>query len=295
MIIISDLHTKNKEPFQSAILKFLDYLIDNYKNNVFVFLGDVFDTASPHNTLENEVIKRLIKLQYSYILVGNHDQSMRLGNTLLHLDNHKNIEIINTDKIIEIENMECLFLPYQYNMDYYSDIKFKGDLCFTHFMLRECAFGNEFIDIPFIKSQIIAGHIHTKNKYPNIIIPGVPIPTRNLETNNNILRINPDSSIEEIEIPEFFKIETIDYNVGVNSLNKEYLYNIINCPDKKSVENKFKEYFIRWEGIELKKENSNSIVKFDFESNNLLKYFNEFSNEKQIKNENKEICLQYLS
>ena len=67
MIIIGDLHFKNKEPFKSSLFSFLDWIYENYKDETIIQLGDLFDTSSPHNEIEEQVLQKLIRY-LSYVL-----------------------------------------------------------------------------------------------------------------------------------------------------------------------------------------------------------------------------------
>ena len=295
MIIISDIHAKNKEPYKKAVLNFLDYCIEKYSNEIIIQLGDLFDSSNPHNSLENEIIKRIIQFKEFHCLSGNHDQSYKSGNTLEHLQLHKNIFIYDKETVVDIEGYNCLMLPHKKDMNNYSTIKGEYDFIFGHFMIKQEAFGNEYVDISSLNyKKMILGHIHLKRQYGNIIIQGVSLPTRNLETSNPILQIENDFKITEIPVPEFLKIETINYDNDKKTLNKEFIYNIVDAPSVKSVYEKFKEYYIRHEGIQLKQDTVDSDVKFDFDSNNLMKYFKQFIDENKVNKEYSDIIAGYL-
>ena len=295
MIIISDIHAKNKEPYKKAVLNFLDYCIEKYSNEIIIQLGDLFDSSNPHNSLEKEIVERLLKFKEFHCISGNHDQSYKSGNTLEQLNLHKNIYIYDKETVVDIEGYSCLILPYQKDMIHYNNIQKHFDFIFGHFMIKQEAFGNEYVDISALNyKKMILGHIHLKRQYGDIIIPGCPITTRNLEQNNPILQIDKDFEITEIEVPEFLKIETINYGNGKKTLNKDFIYNIVDAPSVKSVYEKFKEYYIRHEGIQLKQDTVGSDVKFDFDSNNLMKYFKQFIDENKVNKEYSDIIAGYL-
>lgn len=301
IIVVSDLHIKNSFPRIEAIYKFFDWLIENYKDYTFVFLGDLFDSNSirglGHNCIDN-IIEYLLKLNEVHIIGGNHDILYRgYDNILLPLRHHKNLSIYLDEKVeTTIGSFKCLMMPYSDDMTTYSEA-WKGDYAFGHFFLEQDSFGGKFVDVSKIDVQnIFLGHLHEKRNYGKTIVPGVPIVSKNLEKNNNIYMITSDCKVKEIETPVFYDIVDIDFNTDIKNLNENYLYNIKNAPSLKSVWDKFKGFNIRRAGIEIRSFTDETEVNaFDFEANNLIKYFKEFANKKGISKEFQEEIFSYLT
>lgn len=292
MIIIPDIHVKNKEPFKTAIIDFFDWLIKNFKNEIFVLLGDLFDNSSPHNSIEAEIVSKLIQLKEVHILTGNHDISYRAGNTLLHLQYHKNIKIYIEKTEIEIEGMKCLILPYKFDTSEYENINWKGDFAFMHLTPIEEQFVNEGVKLENIDAYQIYGHIHTFNEYKNKLICGVPIPTRNLEINNKIVKIDQNKKVEFIEHPIWFEYETIEF--GKFPINKNNVLNIKNATSISAIYETYKNYNIREEGIELKININKNDKNIELGFNSIQDKFIEFIEKENIDDELKNVCLSYL-
>ena len=295
MIVVSDLHLKKQPEYFNAQKKFLKWLNDNYKNECLILLGDVFDSAPVFDVYSE--FKAFLKERKSIVNIvkGNHDSNYRVGEYLKGIHLMDNVNVFFEPIKAEFENNSCLFLPHKNNMkEEYESIEGDFDFVFTHITHSKEAFGDEGINLKVKAKNVIYGHTHTHAIHGNSIIMGVNIPTRNLETSNPIIEIK-NKEISFIQVPEFLKIETIDYNDDINSLNKDWIYNIKNSPSIKSVYEKFKEFYIRHEGIELKKDETQTEVKFDFDSNNLMKYFKVFIDVNKIKKEYSDIIAEYLT
>ena len=109
-VVISDLHVKNKEPHLSSIKSFLNDLVVKYPNEDIIQLGDLWDSSSPFSENESDIISILKKFKKLHVLSGNHDQSRRSGNALLHLNHHDNIVVYDKMAEVEIEGYKCLML-----------------------------------------------------------------------------------------------------------------------------------------------------------------------------------------
>ncbi len=295
IICVGDLHLKKKLEYFNAQKKFLNWLNDNYKNDPLVLLGDIFDSAPTFDVYsEFKAFLKSRKNSIVNIIRGNHDSNFRIGEYLKGIHLMDNVNVFFESIIMEIENNKCLMLPYKNNMkEEYESIDGDYDFCFAHITHPKEAFGDEGIELKIKAKNIIYGHTHTHAIHNNNIIMGVNLPTRNGEISNPIIEIK-NKEISYIQVPEFLKIETIKYEDDISNLNKDYIYNIKNSPSVKSVYEKFKEFYIRHEGIELKKDETQTEVKFDFDSNNLMKYFKIFIDENKINKEYSDIIAGYL-
>lgn len=296
MIVVGDLHLKEKEYFFKAQVNFLNWLNDNYIDENIIMLGDEFDSSTPRWEVFSVFLDFLNKRKgKTYILNGNHTCSKLKGKLLEGIQHLPNVKIFFKEEEFELEGYKCLALPYQYNMDHYNEIKFDGDFVFGHLMIQQEAFGGEYTKIENVKYKyFIDGHIHLKRKYGNIILPGCPVITRNGEENNPVLNIKNNFLIEEIMPPETFKILDIEY--GEEIPNKEYLYNIKNAPSIQSVYARYPDYYIREEGITIKRDNIEFAELEDLKSENksLSEEFMIYSQDKGFDKEVQDCCLTYL-
>ena len=284
IIVVGDIHAKNKEPYWFHIQKMFDELIKKYSKDVLILLGDVFDSSSPVAEIEETIAYYLSQFSEVHIVSGNHDQSRRLGNTLLPLRVHNNIHVYVDAAEIEIEGKKCLILPYKDGYKEYESISFIGDYCFAHITNVEDAFSDEGIDLKNVNALQVYGHTHTNKEYKNKIVLGVPLPTRNLEISNPIMIIE-ENGHSFVSLDHNFSIDKIEY--GTYPENKTNLYNVINAPSKDLVFESYKGYYIREEGIEiLRNENDLETEELtSFENGNLLEKFNLFAKENDISKE----------
>lgn len=291
MLIISDLHLKSSEPYASSQIKLLNYLKEKYSNEILIFLGDVADSTSIHWEMFQQFALFLnSRTEATYILQGNHDRRAGRGSVIQGLSGIKNVNCIFTKTESKIEGKSCLFLPYEI---YDKPIVWKGDYMFAHLTPKEESFGNEGFDSSKIECEYeFYGHIHTKSIHGRKHTCGVPIPTRNLEVCNPQILIT-DGVMTYVDLPHFLEIQDIDYGVDVNILNKDFLYNVINAPSKNSVYEKYKEFYIREEGIEVvctEKEEE----KIDFDKLSLKEHFKIFSNDNNLTKEIFDCGISYL-
>jgi DNA repair exonuclease SbcCD nuclease subunit len=281
MIVVGDLHLKSKEIYWSAQKKFLNWLQENYNNEIILFLGDIFDSSSPmwevYCYFKEFLTKRLNK---TFILVGNHDISRVKGCSLTALNLMQDVFVFEKETDIKIEDYKCLMLPYQNNMDHYSELTGNYDFIFTHIMPKEESFGGEYTDISKLIGKKIYGHIHLKRDYPDAYILGVPVISRNLETNNPIIEITSDKQIKEIVPPVFFNIVDLEYGKEIS--NKDWFYNIKKAPSIKSVYETYPAYNIREDGIEILYESDGKEINLSGLENDLKFLYKSFCDEKEI-------------
>lgn len=296
MIIIGDLHLKNKEPYLSASKKFLDYLTEQYDDVNMIFLGDVFDSSAPiwevYKIFKEFLLKRKA---YTYILNGNHDMSKSKGCSLSSFNLLDKIKVFEEEEVIEIDDLNCLMLPFKYDYKSYENLEGKYDFIFTHIMPVETQFANEGLEFSKLKGCFIHGHNHIQldytDKYPNQhCILGVPLPTRHGEDQDHrIMKIDDKGKLEIIKVPFYFKHETIKYGETPSSTTN--IINVIDAPNKKLVYEKYKEYYIRDAGIKLlRTENTQESFKAEFEEGNILDKFKKYSSDKALSKEVAECC-----
>lgn len=301
IIIVGDIHAKSKEPYRSAIKSFFEWLLENYKDEEIVFLGDIFDSSSPHADIELEIMSLIQQFNHAHLVSGNHDISSRMGNTLIPHKIHDNITIYNEPTIVMIDGIECFMLPYQYNTkeyERYNDEKINSKFTFLHCMPTEKQFANEGIDLNF-RSTYIWGHHHMQDDYTDKngnqhCILGVPLETRNGENQKHRILEIKDGKIKTIEVPFYFTHEIVSY--GEEPTNKNNILNIIDAPNKKLVFEKYKGYYIREAGIKLlRTENTKESFRQEFDKANLLQKFKKYNTEKNLSKEVSEECSIRLS
>lgn len=297
MIVIGDLHIKRKEPFLSSIRSFFEWLLQNYKDEIIVLLGDLYDSSSPHGNVEDFTAHYLKQFKEVHIITGNHDYSAKQGLSLLQLRQHDNIFVYNDVTEVKIEDSKCLLLPFKYSgiKEEYEQLTGKYDFVFSHITHPKEAFGDEGIELKVGADYYIYGHVHTQKDYGNHIILGVPIPTRHLE-HNQVCRIANISKkkVDIIETPVYFTYEDVEY--GEMPVNKNNILNIKNAPSLISVLYKYKEFYIRDEGVTIALEDQDEEMEdiIDIDVDSFKATFVEYSKEKHISKEIVDCCLEFL-
>lgn len=301
IIIVGDLHLKQKEPFFQVSKQFLNWLDENYREQEMVFAGDIFDSSSPMWIVYKEFKEFLMKRKnYTYIVKGNHDTSKNKGCSLSAFNLIDNVIVYEDYQEVKIQNHKFLILPFIYDYKSFQGLSGEYDFIFTHLMPKEFQFGDEGVEFSKLKGKFIHGHHHIRADFQDRfnnehIIVGVPYETRNGEAQSHrIIEIKNDKSICEIDVPLFFTHETISY--GQEPSNKMNIINVIDAPSKQLVYEKYKEYYIRDTGIKLlRTENTKESFKQEFESANILEKFKKYSQENNLSKEVSEECSSRLS
>lgn len=302
IIYFGDLHIKEIEPHRTASIQFLNWLKDNYKDDTIICGGDLFNSSLINHNLVLEVITILKQFKDFRIFSGNHDMSSKkIGNILLPISSYDNITIYRKQKEIKIDDINFIILPNTYSENKeYENIKGEWDYSLNHFTPIQEAFGDEGIELKFnVKVSHIFSHIHRHNIYKdnynnNILIAGSVINTRHGEQDwkKYIYKLEKDK-YEKIEVPYFFTYKTIEYGEEIEKNND--IYNVINAPSIPSVLEKYKNNYIREEGIELILLNENEQKENNcIEKNSLKKDFVIFSIDNNIDDNLKNTCLQYI-
>jgi len=130
MLITADLHAHNFEPFAKPtefgyntrlyyilqVFKELEKEAKANKCTTLVILGDLFHTRVIIDTVVYvevfEALRRLSQILTIYILKGNHDCASKDGHHALDPLADKNIIIVNSPSLINIEGTPCYFIPY---------------------------------------------------------------------------------------------------------------------------------------------------------------------------------------
>ena len=303
LIFIGDLHLKDKEPFLSSAKKFFNWLDEKFPQDNLFFLGDTTDSSSPHWTIfslfSNFLVNRKTE---TYILGGNHDYSKLKGSVLDGLKHIESVEIILDRKVIKYCDSDILCLPFKYGKMKEEYERLIGEYSFiaTHTTPRHLAFSDEGIDYKNLKGTFIHGHTHVTDKSSyqdnnNLHITiEVPFPTRNGEQKefHRIIILNNDGTYRYEKVPFYFTYETIEFGKFPESKNN--ILNIINAPDSNSVFEMYKDYYIREDGIELKRTEIDGTEQFVFNIATIKDQFNNYCLENGISKEVLKCGLKYL-
>ena len=308
-IFIGDYHWTDKEPYFTGLKKLSKYIIDNYKNDIVFFSGDFWDKNTPNwEKAYSEGLDLLLSLNNVHLINGNHELGTK-GNLLAPLKNKfKNLSIYTEKTELEIEGYKFLMLPFLYDrkkMDSeYKNLTGEYDFVFNHVSPIGSNYGQEEFDFNLlnVSQAIIYGHIHTKKQFVagnnQHYVLGVPQPTKSGEDSiKSILEFDIDTKqFTEIDLPCYFDILNLDYQkIDINTLNKDFLYNVYNAPSIIDVENKLKGFYINTINLLHKttaKESNNTMQTFN---NKLEDTFLEYCKEMSVNPEVMETCLRYIT
>jgi hypothetical protein len=274
IIYVADLHLSEKEPYKTATINVLKYLLEHYKDDIIIQGGDLFDSSRHSHDFVYEVTQLLLQFSDIRLLQGNHDQSYALGSILKSLKHHKNITVYKDIIKEEINDINFQIIPYQYGdlKEKCESIAEECDYSLSHIMPIQEAFNNEGIELKF-KANVahIFAHVHRyrefKDNFGNpCLIAGISSMHRHGEQDweNNIYELQKDKFIK-IPIPKFMDIKTIQYGDKVS--DKNVLYNVENAPDMNSVYEMYKDFYIRREGVTYKQSEEKNFKNFSLDNN----------------------------
>jgi hypothetical protein len=299
IIFVADIHVQNKEPHRIATLKFLKWLLENYKNDIILQGGDLFDKSSVHHDLVDEVIEILKQFKDFRLVNGNHEISSKLGNILKPLRHHNNITVYYEKTEFEINGIKFIALPSSESKEKsYEEIKETYDYSVCHFMPIQESFGNGGIELKF-KATHLFSHIHRYREFIDnfrnkCLIAGAVVSTKYGEQDweKNIYKIDKNG-YEKIKVPQFFIYETIEFGQEPSSSNN--ILNIKNATSWEAVYEKYKRCYIREEGVEFVKTEGNlEFEQKEFEGSSLKQKFNIFQLDRGLSKEVSEKCFEYI-
>ena len=164
-------------------LKWVDEVVDQYKPDLVVNLGDTFHE---HAILRSEIVsefsshvKRVSeKVPYLYVL-GNHDMAKPLDATYHALQAFKDIypNLTVVDSILHRKDLGITFVPFQPNHTTFPTETLP--ICIAHQTFVGCDFGgyrpDDGVDPDKISAElIVSGHIHMKQAFGKVFYPGSP-------------------------------------------------------------------------------------------------------------------------
>jgi len=293
IIIIGDQHWKNKEPYKSKTVEFFKDLQKKYLNDVLIFTGDFFDTASSHfDEVMRLAVEHLLPFSEVHIISGNHEcNNKRSGNPLSLLNQFSNIKTYLEKTEVMIENKKFLMLPYLYSlkeMKLYEQITGDYDYVVSHVAYPGTNGGaSDEIDLRnIVANNFFYGHIHESQDFGNHCIIGVPLTTRYDERDwKKRIVVIENNEVNFEQLPDYITFETIKF--GEEPINKNSILNITNCPSISSVRERYEDYHFRLQGIQLNEEN-NSIEKVSFDEQKDLLNFNLRNNFTSFLSENEQ-------
>jgi hypothetical protein len=294
MIILGDLQIQKRDAHLYGMRSFFKWLIENFKNETIIQVGDWWECTCTHNDIEDEFDGYACQLKELHILSGNHDKNGRNGNALSRLRHHKNIIVYKEPTEMRIDGFKCLMLPFDKKAkEKYTDISFTGDYAFIHDEPIEVSYNNTGLSLPKVNATQIYGHIHLKNILSDRkIILGVVIPNKSNEINNPIMQINKNG-ISYIDHPIWFEYQNINY--GEFPENKNNILNIKNIPSYQSMYELYKGYHIRKKGCTLlRTDNEGTTDNLNFEVGDVVEKFNKYSTDKKLPKEINDCAIRYL-
>ena len=302
IINVGDIQAQNKEPHRSSCLKFLQWLLENFRDDIIIQGGDLFDRSSLPHDLINEILDILLQFKDFRIVSGNHEISDRLGNILKPLQHHKNLTIYTEKTEFEINGISFIALPslLHNEKEEYEAIEGNWDYSLCHFTPIQESFGDEGIELKFkVNVAHLFAHIHRHREFIDnfgnkILITGSVINYRYGEQDweKNIYKINKNG-YEKIKVPLFFTYETIEF--GDQPANLNNILNIKNVPSWEILYKKYGKYFIRREGLEFIKTDDNlTFDRQEFEYSDLIKKFKIYSIDAGLPKNVEEKCFYYI-
>lgn len=178
-----DPHLKiNRFELANKFLGWLDSVVLEHKPDLFVNLGDTFDT---HSVVRSEVmtefmrhVGRVLETGTPYVyLLGNHDQ-YRPADSKYHALKHVKNVIPNFHVIDEItELFDMTFVPYIHDPNLFPTKT--SSICVAHQTFKGADYGDivtkDGVDSDSVSADIIiSGHIHKRQVLGKVVYPGSP-------------------------------------------------------------------------------------------------------------------------
>lgn len=314
LVVLADLHLQDYRPMHEAQKLFIDWFCSqgfNISENSLLQLGDAFHHyhSSPRtNSLAIDFFQNKMKFGKKYVLSGNYHHEIYSQKRTWAIDILEPIEGVHLFKkpeTIEIGKLSVLMLPwYTRTMfpelgsmkDNYETLTGTYDFIFGHF--SDVPLFGEEIEVSKLIGKKVLGHIHNCNFGESFL--GTPYPVRKDEANkqNRIMIIDTETKeFEYIEIPSFIDYYDVTYPEPFDSKDKAEIciLDVYNAPSREIVQDFYKEYYIRKNGIHLVKD---SIGKEEGEKTqevkSLLDYLNNYCVDKSIKEEQKQILFSVM-
>lgn len=195
-LVCGDTHiTKDNLKECALLFDLIDQKIEEHKEDVLVFLGDIYDTkAIIRSEAQNFFLERLRALTWKYnnlkiyVLVGNHDFENLdcLAHSLMPAKLINNVTVV--DAPLLVKELNAVLMPYVHSKDNFveivkSMIKAGGvKYVYCHQGLAGFHYDNGIIDkhgadindLPK-KVKFIVGHYHKYQEQANVLYLGTPM------------------------------------------------------------------------------------------------------------------------
>lgn len=249
MLVIGDLHLTENWIKRLQVENFMNWLNKQdclINSKTIILLGDLFEIPTPPAYLVAfylQLFSRAWADKNIIIVRGNHDVNLE-EDSLDHFSYMDNVTIVKDLKELDIEGHKCLLLPH-YNHEgtnkppmheYYSSLKGSYDYIFAHVMDETQSMGGlikNVCDLSNIKGKKLFGHVHTPNVKQGGNYLGSAIKNSSTEkSDNKILALIKEESLEFIDVPSFMEYETVDYGEDISNKDTLVLLNVLNAPTK---------------------------------------------------------------
>jgi hypothetical protein len=317
LIVVGDLHAREKEPYFSQWKDFITWLFEsehNNSNNHLLLLGDLVESISvQHELLEMYLHTFLHKSKFKkiYILTGNHDRNYE--STLLSVFKPLlNVEVIEKETILQIENCKCLFLPHIENklVERYSNLEYTDtfDYCFHHIEDEDQHFGKSFVDLSYLKiNNFLCGHIHTETITKKGHFLGSPTFNSLNEKDKTPYIAIVDcvtKKYELVEVPVWLSYQEVFYPNELPKSNTKYcIYTVYDSIDKeqsikyytKQAEEKGLQFYCRRvHSKNVKSENLNHGDDYTIIEKSIIEQFSDYEKINKVHTSVADICLAIL-
>jgi hypothetical protein len=295
-IIIGDIQAKKVTPYWEGLQNLMEHLVKKYSDYHMIASGDLFEHASPHEIVFGKMLDYFKSFKSFHSPVGNHSFNYIKGCPISIFNKFDTVNLYQEVTEKEIGGLKFLFVPFSYSKEIrksYNDLEGTYDVVVPHLTDKNNSFGSDEYWSPKVKANlgIFWGHIHIGSDFEDDLgnsnhVIGVPQACRSLEEppyNEPRIFVIEDGKVREEKLPIYMTIKTIKYGEEVEDTN--HLYNVIDAPDYVSVKEKYKDLYIRQEGIEIKEEEAlegDEPLEDTLDFSNIKKHWKIFCQEKGI-------------
>lgn len=237
ILAIGDCHFKDNLSYAEHISdgrvaekkEILDFVVKQAEDcEHIVFLGDVFHSKNNSSETNRQVVEFLERFENKqvYIISGNHDKKGdgKTAVDFLGAIKKDNWHVFTKFGVMQVEGKKLAFLPYILNSElgvenndqalkYIMEYLNSGDILFTHHNISGTYLHtNMLVDtvssvvLPQKELEeryklIIAGDIHSPQRYGNVVITGSLFTAEVGEQEKFIWKIDDEMKVEKIKVP----------------------------------------------------------------------------------------------
>lgn len=328
IIVVGDIHLREKEPYYTQGRMFLKWLFESEHNsnkNILLLLGDIVERINAtHELLEIYLDYFLNKSNFKeiWILQGNHDTAIIKDSynqiqhsTVLSVFNPlKNVKIIKKAMIFDLTQdipLRMLFLPHYDPVSdmikEYSSINDNNefDYCFHHIEDETQHFGKSYVNLSSLNvKNYLCGHIHNET----ITKGGHYLGSPTFNSKNEKDKIPYIAVIDVktkkynlLKVPIFITYKDISYPNKIEKEDIITIYTIFDSIDKQTTIEYYKEqakeldsvfYYRRIFNKQIKNDNFSISEKSNEKS--IIDYFNDYCTKNNLVNDIQIICKDVL-